>query len=107
MTHDNTWPCALKFMSIGATRIHDPKQLVMTLDHDISNKSETNMKKYELIQDFARQHGVDFYPAGRGVSFLTPELAVRSNILTHNRRYRPSNYVRGRLRLARYRRCRI
>jgi homoaconitate hydratase len=29
MTHDNSWPVALKFMSIGASQIHDPKQIVM------------------------------------------------------------------------------
>lgn len=46
MTHDNSWPVALKFMSIGASKIHDPKQIVMTLDHDVQNKSETNLKKY-------------------------------------------------------------
>jgi len=44
MTHDNSWPVALKFMSIGATKIHDKKQIVMTLDHDVQNKSESNLK---------------------------------------------------------------
>jgi len=39
MTHDNTWPVALKFMSIGASKIHNPDQIVMTLDHDVQNKS--------------------------------------------------------------------
>ena len=39
MTHDNSWPTALKFMSIGASKIHDPRQIVMTLDHDVQNKS--------------------------------------------------------------------
>jgi homoaconitate hydratase len=68
MTHDNSWPVALKFMSIGASKIHDNKQVVMTLDHDVQNKSETNLKKYRQIEEFARQHGVDFYPAGRGTS---------------------------------------
>lgn len=29
MTHDNSWPVALKFMSIGASEIHDNKQVVM------------------------------------------------------------------------------
>ncbi|KAH6987997.1 aconitase a/isopropylmalate dehydratase [Ilyonectria sp. MPI-CAGE-AT-0026] len=67
MTHDNTWPVALKFMSIGATKIYDNRQVVFTLDHDVGNKSEANLKKYSLIEDFARQHGVDFYPAGRGI----------------------------------------
>lgn len=39
----------------------------MTLDHDVQNKSETNLKKYQQIEAFAKQHGVDFYPAGRGI----------------------------------------
>ena len=36
MTHDNSWPVALKFMSIGASKLKEPKQIVMTLDHDVS-----------------------------------------------------------------------
>ncbi|KAJ2905830.1 mitochondrial precursor [Zalerion maritima] len=67
MTHDNSWPVALKFMSIGATAIHDNKQVVMTLDHDVQNKSEANLKKYRQIEEFATKHGVDFFPAGRGI----------------------------------------
>lgn len=46
MTHDNSWPVAMKFMSIGASKIHDKNQIVMTLDHDIQNKSESNLTKY-------------------------------------------------------------
>lgn len=67
MTHDNSWPVATKFMSIGATRIHDNKQVVMTLDHDVQNKSEKNLMKYRQIEEFAKKQGVDFYPAGRGI----------------------------------------
>lgn len=67
MTHDNSWPVALKFMSIGASKIHDPEQIVMTLDHDVQNKSETNLKKYRQIEEFAKKQEVDFYPAGRGI----------------------------------------
>jgi homoaconitate hydratase len=67
MTHDNSWPVALKFMSIGATRIHDPNQIVMTLDHDVQNKTEKNLKKYTQIEEFAKKQDVVFYPAGRGI----------------------------------------
>jgi homoaconitate hydratase len=67
MTHDNSWPVATKFMSIGATKIHDPKQIVMTLDHDVQNKTEKNLQKYRQIENFAKEQGVDFYPAGRGI----------------------------------------
>lgn len=67
MTHDNSWPVATKFMSIGATSIFDNKQVVMTLDHDVQNKSEANLKKYANIEKFAKSQGVDFHPAGRGI----------------------------------------
>ncbi|KZM24648.1 4 iron, 4 sulfur cluster binding [Ascochyta rabiei] len=67
MTHDNSWPVALKFMSIGATKINDPKQIVMTLDHDVQNKTEKNLKKYSQIEDFAAKNDVVFYGAGRGI----------------------------------------
>ena len=56
-----------RFKSIGATKIRDPRQLVFTLDHDVQNKSEKNLAKYFAIESFARQHGVDFFPAGRGI----------------------------------------
>ena len=67
MTHDNSWPVALKFMGIGATKISDPSQIVMTLDHDVQNKSEKNLKKYSQIEGFAKSQQVVFYPAGRGI----------------------------------------
>lgn len=67
MSHDNTWPIAKKFMSMGATRVKDPKQLVFALDHDVQNKSESNLKKYEQIEAFAKTHGISFFPAGHGI----------------------------------------
>lgn len=85
MTHDNTGPVISKYVqfiitdackgihekdrfnSIGATRIHNPRQPVFTLDHDVQNKSPKNLQKYASIEAFARKHSVDFYPAGRGI----------------------------------------
>ncbi len=67
MTHDNTSPVMKKFKSIGAKRIKDPRQPVFALDHDIQNQSEDNLKKYRAIEAFAREQGVDFYPAGTGI----------------------------------------
>ena len=67
MTHDNTSAVMSKFKGIGAKKIFDPKQLVFALDHDIQNKDEANQKKYRAIEAFAKEHGVDFYPAGSGI----------------------------------------
>jgi len=85
MTHDNTGPVISKsvdlcrfstaeiliyhyrFKSVGALKIHNPTQPVFTLDHDVQNKSPKNLAKYASIERFAREHNVDFYPAGRGI----------------------------------------
>jgi homoaconitate hydratase len=57
----------VQFRSIGATKIYNPSQVVFALDHDVQNKSEANLKKYSRIESFAREQGIDFYPAGRGI----------------------------------------
>jgi homoaconitate hydratase len=67
MTHDNTSAVVSKFKGMGAKKLHDAKQLVFALDHDIQNQEESNQKKYRLIEAFAKEHGVDFYPAGSGI----------------------------------------
>ena len=67
MTHDNTSAVMSKFKGIGAKKIHNPAQLVFALDHDIQNQDEANLKKYRSIEAFAKDQGVDFYPAGSGI----------------------------------------
>src|SRR5438477_8392787 len=68
MTHDNTGAVIPKFKQIGATTIADPAQPVFAIDHDIQNVSPKNLEKYANIERFAREHGIDFYPAGTGIS---------------------------------------
>lgn len=67
MTHDNTVAVIKKFNGLGKTKIANPRQCVFTLDHDIQNTSTINLNKYDSIKQFAEKHGVDFYPAGRGI----------------------------------------
>jgi homoaconitate hydratase len=67
MTHDNSSAVMKKFQAIGAGRIHNRRQVVLTLDHDIQNQSEENLRKYRAIEAFAREQAVDFYPAGTGI----------------------------------------
>src|SRR6201997_5355364 len=68
MTHDNTGAVIPKFKQIGATTIADSAQPVFAIDHDIQNTSPENLAKYAKIEAFAREHGIDFYPAGTGIS---------------------------------------
>ena len=53
LTHDNTSAVMSKFKAIGATTIHDPKQLVFALDHYVQNRDEANQRKYRSIESFA------------------------------------------------------
>src|SRR5438876_10570454 len=68
MTHDNTGAVIPKFKQIGATKVRDPNQPVFAIDHDIQNVTPENLGKYAKIEAFAREQGVDFYPAGTGIS---------------------------------------
>ncbi len=67
MTHDNTGAVIPKFKKIGAKKFANPRQVVHTLDHNIQDKSEKNIAKYMKIENFSREMGCDFYPAGRGI----------------------------------------
>ncbi len=67
MTHDNTSAVIGKFKGIGASHVADPRQPVFTLDHDIQNTTPENLGKYAKIEAFARDHGIDFHPAGSGI----------------------------------------
>jgi homoaconitate hydratase len=67
MTHDNTSAVMKKFKSLGVAKVKDPRQPVYALDHDIQNTSDDNLKKYRSIEAFAKDQGVDFYPAGTGI----------------------------------------
>ncbi|KAI5958596.1 LYS4 [Candida theae] len=67
MSHDNSWPVATKFMGLGAKKVKDNRQIVCTLDHDVQNKTAKNLTKYANIEKFAKEQGIDFYPAGRGI----------------------------------------
>ena len=71
MTHDNTAAVMPKFKRDRrgrATKIADPAQPVFAIDHDIQNTTPKNLEKYAKIEAFAREQGVDFYPAGTGIS---------------------------------------
>ena len=49
MTHDNTGAVMSKFKAIGAKKMANPRQPVFTLDHNVQDKSEPNLDKYEQI----------------------------------------------------------
>lgn len=79
MTHDNTLAVMTKFVSLSHSEgsaispdnpfpsIADQRQPVLALDHNVQDRSPKNLARYAAIEKFARQHGLDFFPAGRGI----------------------------------------
>lgn len=67
LTHDNTGAVINKFLTIGAKKIHNPRQPMFSLDHNVQDTGSSNLQKYADIQAFAHEMDVDFYPAGRGI----------------------------------------
>jgi homoaconitate hydratase len=49
-------------------RVFASAQPVFAIDHDIQNTTPENLGKYAKIEAFAREQGIDFYPAGTGIS---------------------------------------
>lgn len=67
---DTSWPVALELMSLGAIKVHDRQKVVMTLDDEVQNESESNLKNRQ-IGEFAKKQGVALHPAGRGIGLQT------------------------------------
>ncbi len=67
MTHDNTSAVLAKLRTIGVDRVADPSQPVFALDHNVQDTSDGNLAKYRTIEEFARQQGIVFHPAGAGI----------------------------------------
>lgn len=75
LTHDNSWAVMAKFAGLlppspdveGLGGVADPRQPVLALDHNVQDKSDGTLARYAAIERFARRHGLDFYPAGRGI----------------------------------------
>src|SRR5437773_184217 len=68
MTHDNTGAVIPKFKQIGATAIADPAQPVFAIDHDNQNVTPKSLDIDAKSEACAQKHGIDFYPAGTGIS---------------------------------------
>ena len=55
------------FILVAASNIENKRQVAIVLYHDSPDQSESNLKIFRLIGEFARNQGVDFYPEGRGI----------------------------------------
>jgi len=68
LTHDNTTSIKQTFEQMGGTKVADPNQLLIVLDHNAPPTSAKLATQYQEVRDIVAMQGVDkFYDAGKGI----------------------------------------
>jgi len=68
LTHDNTASILKTFEKMGGTKIADPDQLLVVLDHNAPPTSAKLATQYQEIRNIVNTHGITkFYDAGKGI----------------------------------------
>lgn len=68
LTHDNTSSIKKTFEKMGGTKIADPNQLLIVLDHNAPPTTAALATQYQTIRDIVKEQGIKkFYDAGKGI----------------------------------------
>ncbi|HOY39092.1 MAG: 3-isopropylmalate dehydratase large subunit [Bacteroidales bacterium] len=68
LTHDNTESIKSTFNKMGGTKVHDPNQLLVVLDHNAPPTSAKLATSYQVIRNFVKEQGIKkFHDAGDGI----------------------------------------
>ncbi len=68
LTHDNTLSIKKTFEKMGGTKVADPNQLLIVLDHNAPPTTAALATQYQTIRDIVKEQGIKkFYDAGKGI----------------------------------------
>jgi homoaconitate hydratase family protein/3-isopropylmalate dehydratase small subunit len=68
LTHDNTSSIFKTFLKMGGTKVADPGQMLIALDHNAPPCDAKLATQYQEIRDIVMQQGIGkFYDAGSGI----------------------------------------
>jgi methanogen homoaconitase large subunit len=69
MSHDSLTPSIIRIMreELGVPDVHNPEQLVMTLDHVAPASTVGTANAQNQVRAFARQQGIRLFEVGRGI----------------------------------------
>lgn len=68
LTHDNTASIKNTFNKMGGTKLFDPRQLLVVLDHNAPPTDAKLANDYQAIRNFVKEQGIyNFYDAGMGI----------------------------------------
>jgi len=68
LTHDNTASIKKTFEKMGGTKVANPEQLLIVLDHNAPPTTAALSTQYQSIRDIVKEQGIEkFYDAGKGI----------------------------------------
>ncbi len=68
LTHDNTSSIKKTFDKMGGTKVSDPNQLLIVLDHNAPPTTAALATQYQTIREIVKEQGIKkFYDAGKGI----------------------------------------
>jgi len=68
LTHDNTASIEKTFLKMGGTKVFNPDQLMVVLDHNAPPTTASVSTSYKRIREFVQEQGIQkFYDAGDGI----------------------------------------
>jgi 3-isopropylmalate/(R)-2-methylmalate dehydratase large subunit len=82
LTHDNTASIYKTFQKMGGTRVADPGQMLVVLDHNAPPPDAKLANQYQEIRDIVANQGITrFYDAGRGICHQIMSYHARPGML--------------------------
>lgn len=68
LTHDNTASIKGTFEKMGGTKVADPDQLLVVLDHNAPPTNAKLANQYQAVRDFVKEQGIPkFHDIGQGI----------------------------------------
>jgi 3-isopropylmalate/(R)-2-methylmalate dehydratase large subunit len=82
LTHDNSSSIENTFKKMGGTRVFDPGQLLVVLDHNAPPTNSKLANDYQQIRNFVKNQGVKhFHDAGDGICHQLMERYARPGMI--------------------------
>lgn len=82
LTHDNTSSIFKTFQKMGGSKVADPGQMLVVLDHNAPPADAKLATQYQEIRDIVSNQGINkFYDAGRGICHQVMSYHARPGML--------------------------
>jgi 3-isopropylmalate/(R)-2-methylmalate dehydratase large subunit len=82
LTHDNTSSIYQTFRKMGGDRVHDPRQMLVVLDHNAPPADARLATQYQDIRNIVNDQGIKrFYDSGTGICHQMMSYHARSGMI--------------------------